>query len=227
MKHTILFVDDEPFVVNALSRVFKREGYETLTATSGKEALEKMEQTPVNLIVADQRMPGMTGVELLKTVKERYPVTVRIILSGYSDINEIIAAINVGEVYRFVTKPWDDKEFIELIKRAIEQYEIVETFSAIFGNATRTADFGRKINFETTQSGNSIRITVKDSGRPLLSEDIARILGFLFSALGFNEEVAAKLRFASGVIEKQKGRLTLTTETDKGITLTIELPVKE
>lgn len=227
MKHTILFVDDEPFVVNALSRVFKREGYDVLTAISGKEALEKIAQTPVSLVIADQRMPGMTGVELLKFVKEKYPSTIRIILSGYSDINEVISAINVGEVYRFMTKPWDDKELIQSVERAIEQIEIIQTFQAIFGSVTQQPLPGRQINFGTTQSVNSIRITVKDSGRPLACDDISKILTFLFSILGINEELSTKLNLASGVIEKQKGRITVTTETDKGITFTIELPVKE
>lgn len=115
---TLLLVDDEPGIVDALRRLLRREGYRILTAVSGAEALELLALHPVQVIVSDQRMPGMSGVEFLSKVKELYPHTVRISLSGHSDISTVTDAINKGAIWKYITKPWDDEAFTGEIRAA-------------------------------------------------------------------------------------------------------------
>lgn len=115
---TLLLVDDEQAVVNALQRLLRREGYRILTACSGVEALELLALQSVQVIVSDQRMTGMSGVEFLSKVKDLYPHTVRISLSGYSDISTVTDAINKGAIWKYITKPWNDEEFVREIRSA-------------------------------------------------------------------------------------------------------------
>ena len=115
---TLLLVDDELNVLAALKRLFRREGYRVLTANSAQEGLELLAMQPVQVIVSDQRMPGMNGVEFLSRVKDLYPRTVRIVLSGYAEIATVTDAINKGAIWRFFTKPWDDDLLREEVRRA-------------------------------------------------------------------------------------------------------------
>ncbi len=123
-RRRILLVDDEESILRSLRRLLRRENYEVITAGSGPDALTAMEECPAELIVSDQRMPGMTGTELLGEVRSRWPDTIRVILSGYSEINAIIDAVNDGEIYKYITKPWNDEELKLNIRRALEQYEL-------------------------------------------------------------------------------------------------------
>lgn len=125
-KRRVLLVDDEERIIAALQRLLRREGYEVVTANCGSEALAILESDPVNLVISDYRMPGMTGVELLREIRQRWPDTLRIILSGYSEVSTIIAAINEGEIYKFISKPWNDEEIKLHMRRALEQYELEE-----------------------------------------------------------------------------------------------------
>ena len=117
----ILCVDDEPNIVAALRRLFRGTGYSVATATSGAEALELLAQNPVDLVFSDMRMPGMDGAQFLEQVRARWPDTVRVLLTGYSDIKSTIAAINSGEVYRYITKPWDDAEILSTARQVFER----------------------------------------------------------------------------------------------------------
>lgn len=107
-ERTILLVDDEENILAAMRRVLRREGYRILTAGGGQEGLELLARHPVDVIVSDQRMPNMTGVEFLRQAKVTHPDTVRIVLSGYTELQSITDAINEGAIYKFLTKPWDD-----------------------------------------------------------------------------------------------------------------------
>jgi len=118
----MLIVDDEPANLRTLARLF-REDYEVLTAESGDDALALLGQHDVALLITDQRMPGMTGIELLKKTVPLRPRMVRIILTGYTDVDALVEAINCGQVYRYVAKPWDNEELRLTVKRALEHYE--------------------------------------------------------------------------------------------------------
>ncbi|MBI3591913.1 MAG: response regulator [Nitrospirae bacterium] len=118
----ILCVDDEPNVLNALKRLFLDEPYTILTATSGTEGLKIFEREYTPIIISDYRMPEMNGVEFLKKIFARHPETVRIVLSGYADTSAIVSAINEGQIYKFVPKPWNDDELKVTVSNAGERY---------------------------------------------------------------------------------------------------------
>jgi serine/threonine-protein kinase len=117
-KARILFVDDEERILTALKSIF-RGRYHVFTATSGDQAFEFLQKFRVHLIVSDQRMPGMLGVELLRRAKELSPNTVRILLTGYSDLASIVGSINEGEVYRFINKPWNNQDIQAVVAEAV------------------------------------------------------------------------------------------------------------
>jgi len=124
-RYTILVVDDEENVLRSIERLFRREPYRVLTTGDPEEALRIAGQEPIHLVMADQRMPGMTGIELVQRMKEAHPDVMRIVFTGYVDMNTAIDAINKGEVFRFVTKPWQDTELRSVVRQALTQYELV------------------------------------------------------------------------------------------------------
>lgn len=124
---TILCVDDEVNVLKSLRRLFLDEDYEILTAETGKEGLAILEEhQPVQVVISDYRMPEMDGVTFFKEVHARWPETIRIVLSGYADTAAVVAAINEGQVYRFIPKPWNDDELKITIAKAVESYFLVK-----------------------------------------------------------------------------------------------------
>ncbi|MBP6801919.1 MAG: response regulator [Zoogloea sp.] len=120
-ERTLLLVDDEENILSSLRRLLRRDGYTILTATGGKAGLELMATQPVDVIVSDQRMPGMTGVEFLQKAKEMDPDSVRMVLSGYTDLQSVTDAINQGDIYKFLTKPWDDAMLRANINEAFQR----------------------------------------------------------------------------------------------------------
>ncbi|MBI5659279.1 MAG: response regulator [Nitrosomonadales bacterium] len=124
MERTLLLVDDEENIASALTRLLRRDGYRILRANSGKEGLELLARNEVGVIVSDQRMPEMTGVEFLSRMKELYPDTVRIVLSGYTELNSVTDAINRGAIYKFLTKPWEDDLLRANVEEAFLHHEL-------------------------------------------------------------------------------------------------------
>lgn len=121
----ILIVDDEPHVIASLQRLLRSEPYRVLSATDASQALDIIRQEPVQLVMCDHRMPGMTGTELMQHVKVTRPDVVRIIITGYLDVNTAVEAVNKGEVFRFVTKPWNDDEVRLIIRQAVEHHRLL------------------------------------------------------------------------------------------------------
>lgn len=126
MNYKILIVDDEEANLRLLERIFRRE-YHVITATSGSEGLELLKLHNVALIISDQRMPGMTGIEFLQRAAEIRPHTVRIILTGYTEISSLVEAINSGVVYKYVTKPWVNEDLRQAVVRGLEHYETIKS----------------------------------------------------------------------------------------------------
>lgn len=126
MEHALLLVDDEPVLLKALERLFEDEGYQILTASSGNEALQKWDSKRVSLVISDYEMPLMNGVELLQEIKARAPHTVRIMLTGYADMDATIESINKSEVHRYVRKPWNNEELKFIVRDCLRQYETAE-----------------------------------------------------------------------------------------------------
>ncbi|HXI75218.1 MAG TPA: response regulator [Pyrinomonadaceae bacterium] len=123
MTYKIMIVDDEPANLRTLLRLFRQE-YQVITAESGAEALTLLQQHDVALMISDQRMPQMTGTELMKKAVEVRPQMVKILLTGYTDIGALIESINSGLVYRYLTKPWNNDDLQLTVARALEHYEI-------------------------------------------------------------------------------------------------------
>lgn len=127
MQHatrTLLLVDDEENILRSLTRLFRQDGYRILTANNGATGLELLAQNVVGVIISDQRMPQMTGVEFLDVAKQRFPATMRIVLSGYTELESVTNAINRGAVFKFLTKPWDDALLRANVAEAFRIHEL-------------------------------------------------------------------------------------------------------
>lgn len=120
-KINILYVDDELNNLNSFKATFRIK-YNVFTAISGEEAIRLLEENDIQVIITDQRMPGMTGVEFLESILEKYPEPMRILLTGYADLNAVIDAVNKGKIFHYLSKPWNENELDETIQRAYEVY---------------------------------------------------------------------------------------------------------
>ncbi len=124
-KAKVLFVDDEVMILNSIQRGIIGEDFKGFFATNGKKALEIMEENEIAVIVSDMRMPEMNGLELLKIVKEKYPNTIRMVLSGYAQISQIVTTINKAGIFKFILKPWKiEEDFLPAINEAIKYYQL-------------------------------------------------------------------------------------------------------
>jgi response regulator RpfG family c-di-GMP phosphodiesterase len=121
---TILCVDDEPNILSSLRRLFRAKGFQVRVAESGAAGLALLEREPIDLVISDMRMPEMDGTQFLAQVRVRWPDTVRLLLTGYSDINSIIDAINRGEIFRYIAKPWDDHDMLLIVRQALERKDL-------------------------------------------------------------------------------------------------------
>lgn len=179
MNHKILIVDDEPANLRLLERLFRRE-YQIVAATSGTEALELLQMHDVALIVSDQRMPGMTGIEFLKRAAEMRPHTVRIILTGYTDVNSLVEAINSGVVYKYVTKPWVNEDLQQTVIRAIEHSVTIKgQFTLALQNERLTEHLNRMKQSFVSLIGDTLDL--KDS---FLHGHLQRVGGYA-AAIGY------------------------------------------
>ena len=127
LRHTVLCVDDEQNILNALKRLLRKESYRLLTSTTGSGGLQLLTENDIQVVISDQRMPEMNGTAFLKQVKELYPHIIRIILTGYTDVDTISNSINQGHIYKFFLKPWNDHQLILEIRQALEQYDLMQT----------------------------------------------------------------------------------------------------
>ena len=116
----LLLVDDEPAILSALRRLLRPEGYTLHLAESGRAGLELLEREKVDLVISDMRMPEMDGAQFLEQVRLRWPEITRLLLTGYADISSTIDAINRGEIYRYISKPWVDSDLMLIIRGALE-----------------------------------------------------------------------------------------------------------
>jgi response regulator RpfG family c-di-GMP phosphodiesterase len=120
-KLTLMIVDDEEQILKMLARLFRGD-YRVVTANGGQEGLKKFEEERPELILSDQRMAGMTGIEMLKAISEKEPGTVRLLITGYSDIDAVIEAVNHKLLDRYITKPWNNDDLVEVVKQGAARY---------------------------------------------------------------------------------------------------------
>ena len=173
-KQKILVVDDEPDNLDLLYRTFRRD-FQVLKADSGTNALEVLAaEGEVAVIISDQRMPEMKGTEFLSKTLPQFPDTVRIILTGFTDIEDLVDAINAGQVYRYITKPWDPEELKGVVQRAAETYDLLKQ---------RTEELHRA-NSQMALLTSSLQVTKTVSSKEESLEPIAAIYGETFAADG-------------------------------------------
>ncbi len=151
MKHTILVVDDEPDVVRSVKDLLRLD-YRVLGATTADEALRLMEQEEVHIVMSDQRMPNMSGVELLGKIRGEHPDAIRLLFTGYADIRAVIDAINTGSVYRYITKPWDPDELQAIIREACERYDLIVQRKQLLKALQQKNEELQKLNEELRQN---------------------------------------------------------------------------
>lgn len=120
----VLCVDDEANILSALRRLFRPCGYAVTVAASGEEGLAILDQAPFDLVISDMRMPGMSGAQFLEEVSTRWPDTMRLLLTGYADIDSTIDAVNKGRIFHYVSKPWDDKALLLIVRHALERKQL-------------------------------------------------------------------------------------------------------
>ena len=140
-KARVLFVDDEPRVLTTMRMLF-RAHYEVYFAEGGSQALELLRKQPVDVVVSDQRMPGMSGIELLRAARDLNPNAMRILLTGYSDLNAIIGSINEGEIFRFVNKPWSNEDLSTTVARAVTAARVSAAVAVRSGETVAAAPIG-------------------------------------------------------------------------------------
>jgi two-component system response regulator HupR/HoxA len=136
-KRTVLFVDDEEKILRSLERGLIDEPYNKLFSKSGIEALEILQREEVHVVVVDMRMPEMTGLELLKIVKKDYPHIIRMVLSGYTQVTTLLTAINQGEIFKYITKPWKlEEDFKPAVRQAIDHYNLQNECNTVMPQKT-------------------------------------------------------------------------------------------
>ncbi len=121
-KHRLLVVDDEPDVCDSIHDLLRQE-FQVLKAPSAAEGVRLMQENEVHIIMTDQRMPSVTGVELLKNVRHRHPLSIRLLFTGFADLEAIIEAINHGHIFKFVKKPWQPDELLAVVREAAHEYD--------------------------------------------------------------------------------------------------------
>ena len=145
MKHSLLIVDDEEFVRNALVRALRSEEFEIRTADGPKAAWEALSEKPADIVISDFKMPRMSGLEFLQRVREAYPDTIRIMLTGHADVETVIDAVNNSEIYRFLTKPWRDEELKLVLRLAAAHLDSMRDNRRLIEVVKQQADLLRGI----------------------------------------------------------------------------------
>jgi putative two-component system response regulator len=182
MQETVLFVDDEKSYLAYTSSIFENKGLRILSASSALEALKLVEEQSIAVVVSDNEMPGMRGIELLARIKEVSPHTVKIMMTASADLAVTLAAINSGEVFRFVLKPWKKAEMLQAVKDGIRRYRVLQSIK-------REDEF---ILHSLAQT-----IELKDSSTKGHCDRVATLALRLAAALGVPEEAQQEIRYGS------------------------------
>ncbi|MDQ1813448.1 response regulator [Massilia sp. CCM 9210] len=193
---TVLCVDDEPNILSALRRLFRPEGYRVLVAESGAAGLAILEQEKVDLVISDMRMPEMDGAKFLEHVRQRWPDTVRLLLTGYSDVSSILAAINRGEIYRYITKPWDDNDILLVVRHGLERHALEQEKARLEALTLRQNDELKTLN-QSLEAKVEIRTEELRSSRDTILETNKKLKGNFITTI----------KILSSMIEMRGGNL--------------------
>jgi len=184
-EHAVLFVDDEGNILKAVQRLLRNEPWKILTASRGSEALEILDQTPAQVVVSDQRMPEMSGVDLLQAIRERRPNVVRMMLTGYTEMNVAVEAINRGEIYRLITKPWNDEELKATLRQAFDHFDLKEEIK-------RLNQITREQNLKLQDMNRNLEQKVRDRTKQLAEKHQELRVAYIQTIRALAEAVDAK-----------------------------------
>ena len=184
-EHAVLFVDDEGNILKAVHRLLRNEPWKVLTASRGLEALEILDQTPAQVVVSDQRMPEMSGVDLLQAIRERRPNVVRMMLTGYTEMNVAVEAINRGEIYRLITKPWNDEELKATLRQAFDHFDLKEEIK-------RLNQITREQNLKLQDMNRNLEQKVRDRTKQLAEKHQELRVAYIQTIRALAEAVDAK-----------------------------------
>jgi putative nucleotidyltransferase with HDIG domain len=194
-EHTVLFVDDEVNILRAVQRLLRHEPCRVLTASRGREALDLLASDAAQVIVSDQRMPEMNGVELLSVIRERHPDAVRMMLTGYTEMNVAVEAINHGEIYRLITKPWNDEELKATLRQAFDHYDLKSEIR-------RLNQVTREQNLKLQDMNRTLEAKVRDRTKQLADKNQELRIGYVQTIRALAEAVDAKDSYTRGHSER-------------------------
>ncbi len=194
-EHTVLFVDDEVNILKALQRLFRQEDMNVLCASGACHALELLEKTSAQVVVTDQRMPEMSGVDLLARVRERNPNVVRMMLTGYTEMDVAVDAINRGEIYRLITKPWNDDELRATIRQAFDHSDLKNEIK-------RLNQVTREQNFKLQDMNRNLEGKVRDRTKQLAEKHQELRTAYVQTIRALAEAVDAKDTYTRGHSER-------------------------
>jgi response regulator RpfG family c-di-GMP phosphodiesterase len=212
---SILPVDDEPQIASSLRRLFKREGFDVETATRGAEALSKLQTFAADVVLSDFRMPEMTGAELLAQVKRLHPQALRVILSGYADLDSVVTSVNEGEICHFLTKPWDDAALVAKVRALLAGRALLSDLFRPLASAPGFEE-ARMVHHESTVELRANLSRGEVTAREV-SEMVARFGGIIEQA---------HLSMVGGLLERQGGKITVVAEVGGTRHLSVEIPLQ-
>jgi response regulator RpfG family c-di-GMP phosphodiesterase len=217
---TVLCVDDEANILSALRRLFRPAGYRVLLAESGAAGLAVLEQETVDLVISDMRMPEMNGAQFLAQVRQRWPDTMRLLLTGYSDIQSIQDAINGGEIYRYITKPWEDGDMLLLVRHALERRQLEQ-------DKLRLEALTQRQNAELKALNQSLEAKVEERTRQLRTEHEATVA----ANAKLKQNFVTTIKIFSSMIElrahNQPGHARQVAELARQLAVQLELDGRE
>lgn len=209
----VLIVDDEPEITKCLGRLFRQKGFEVELALGGEEALQKLDPFQPDVVISDFRMPKMNGAELLGIVKQRAPLALRLILSGYADVGSTVASVNEGEICRFLSKPWDDTMLIETVKQLLTQRDTLASLLQAF----EPLPLG--VSMKAEQHPSKLVLRAEQSGQRFTVAQAVSLIGQFAGDLRENA-----MEVVSGLLERHAGTVTFVACVGGDQTLTVELP---
>ncbi len=211
-KRIVLCVDDEPAILSALKRALRAPNIAVITATSGAQALEFMAELSVDLVVSDMRMPGMDGAQLLERICRDWPDTVRILLTGYSDTETTILAVNRGRIFRYLQKPWDERELMDSVQEGLELRQRLRDEARLLSMGTAQDEQLRQLNDELRQlqEQHAADRRSSDSARQRRSLQAVKVLTSLLE--GRSSELLGHSRRVSALARDIARRMALPSE---------------